>query len=91
MVPGISPTFSKACPRAKLTAKYFDGLALQGNSSLQNFDWQKCDVGEVEEEDEEEEEKTGDTWLNELNPNSQTVITGCMANIHLAKAKTGDR
>ncbi|KAL3147384.1 hypothetical protein ABBQ32_002862 [Trebouxia sp. C0010 RCD-2024] len=47
--------------------------------------------GEVEEEEEEEEEKAGDMWLNELNPNSRTIITGCMANIHLAKAKAGDR
>ncbi|KAL3136316.1 hypothetical protein ABBQ38_005580 [Trebouxia sp. C0009 RCD-2024] len=47
--------------------------------------------GEFEEEQEEEEEQAGDTWLNELNPNSQTIITGCMANIHLAKAKAGDR
>ena len=45
----------------------------------------------MEEEDEEEEEKAGDTWLNELNPSSQTVITGCMANVHLAEAKAGDR
>lgn len=45
----------------------------------------------MEEADEEEEEKTGDTWLNELNPSSQTVITGCMANVHLAKAKAGNR
>ena len=50
-----------------------------------------CHVGEVEEEDEEQEEKTGDSWLNELNPSSQTVITGCMANVHLAKAEAGDR
>lgn len=49
-----------------------------------------CHVGEVEEE-EDEEENTGDAWLNELNPSSQTVITGCMANVHLAKAKAGDR
>ena len=52
-------------------------------------------VGEAEEvegeEEEEEEEHTGDSWLNELNPSSQTVITGCMANMHLAKAKAGDR
>lgn len=50
------------------------------------------DAGEVEEEeDEEEEEKAGDAWLNELNPESRTVVTGCMANIHLAKAKPGDK
>lgn len=49
-------------------------------------------AGEVEEEeDEEEEEKAGDAWLNELNPSSQTIMTGCMANIHLAKAKPGKR
>ena len=49
-------------------------------------------AGEVEEEEEEEEEeKAGDSWLNELNPDSRTVVEGCMANIHLAKAKPGDR
>lgn len=49
-------------------------------------------AGEVEEEEEEdEEEKAGDSWLNELNPNSRTVLQGCMANIHLANAKPGDR
>ncbi len=47
---------------------------------------------EVEEEEEEdEEEKAGDSWLNELSPNSRTVVQGCMANIHLANAKPGDR
>ena len=44
-----------------------------------------------QEEEEEEEEKAGDAWLNELNPESRTVVKGCMANIHLAKAKVGDR
>ncbi|DBA66182.1 hypothetical protein WJX79_006574 [Trebouxia sp. C0005] len=49
-------------------------------------------TGEVEEEEEEdEEEKAGDSWLNELNPDSRTVVQGCMANIHLANAKPGDR
>lgn len=85
MQPKVS---SAACLRS-----YLDSLALHGNSqhSLQSIDGHSCDAGEFEEEQEEEEEQAGDTWLNELNPNSQTIITGCMANIHLAKAKAGDR
>ena len=42
-------------------------------------------------EEEEEEEASGDAWLNELSPDSQTILTGCMANTYLAKAKAGDR
>ena len=43
------------------------------------------------EEEEEEEEKAGDAWLSELNPDSRTVVKGCIANVHLARAKPGDR
>ena len=46
---------------------------------------------EHEEEEEEEEERAGESWLSELNPDSRTIVTGCMANIHLAKAKPGNR
>lgn len=42
-------------------------------------------------EEEEEEEASTDAWLHELNPDSQSIVTGCMANTYLAKAKAGDR
>ena len=60
------------------------------NSLMQDIICLHC-AGQVEEDEEEEEEKAGDAWLNELNPSSRSVIKGCMANIHLAKAKPGDR
>lgn len=48
-------------------------------------------AAEHEEEEDEEEEKAGDAWLSELNPDSRTVVKGCIANVHLARAKPGDR